>query len=592
MNTLPASPSQEIQLKGINASPGICIGKAYLVGIKGVDVVESYYIGDKELQKEIKRFKSAVKDAADELRAISEDVPEELRKHSDILETHVVLLKDKMLYDKTIETIKNEHVNAEWALRKVTTDVKSMFESISDGYLKERAYDIEQVSQRIMNNLVGSKQANLKEISKRVILVAHDLSPADTSQIEKNQIMGFVTDRGGRASHTSIIARALEIPAVLGLEVATRMIKNDDLLILDGSTGVIIINPDEKTLLEFERRRALYEDFKASVIKSSHLKAETLDGHYVPVMGNIELPEEVSSVIDLGGEGIGLYRTEFQYLNRPSFPSEEELFKKYKEVVEVMAPKSVTIRTLDINGDKAITNSHSEEDNPALGLRAIRYCLKKPEVFIPQLRAILRASAFGNVRILFPLISSFHEIVDAKKKLKEAAESLDKEGISYDKNIRIGIMIEVPSAVTIADLLADEADFFSIGTNDLIQYSFAVDRGNKQVAYLYRALDPAIIRMLKHVSDVGKQKNIEVYMCGEMAGEPINAPILLGLGIDGLSMSPQVMPEVKSVIRSLEKKEAEKLLQEVLKKTTAVEILELLKERYGSVLPEQITAWQ
>ena len=588
---MPTNNSAEIRLKGINASPGICIGKAYLVGSQGVDVVETYYIGDKELQKEIKRFKSAVKGAQDELRTISENVPEDLRKHSEILETHVILLKDKMLYDKTIETIKSERVNAEWALRKVATNVQAMFQSISNGYLKERAYDVGQVAERIMSNLMGSTRTNIKEISKRVILVAHDISPADTSQIATDRIMGFVTDRGGKTSHTSIIARALEIPAVLGLETATQIIKNDDLLIIDGTTGVVIINPDDQTLVEFEERIIRYDEYKAVLVKNSHLQAKTQDGLHVLVMGNIEMPEEVSAVIDFGGDGIGLYRTEFQYLNQPSFPSEDQLFAKYKEVVEVIAPKPVTIRTLDINGDKAIANSYSEEENPALGLRAIRYCLKKPEVFRPQLRAILRASAFGKVRVLFPLISTYHEIIEARKMLKAAANSLEKDGLAFDKNIEVGIMIEVPSAVTIADILANEADFFSIGTNDLIQYSFAVDRGNKQVAYLYRALDPAIIRMIKHVTDVGKQKKIKVFMCGEMAGDPVNTPILLGLGIDELSMSPQSMPAVKSMIRSLEVKDVNNFIKEVMEKMTASEILELLKSRYGDILPEQANAW-
>lgn len=589
MNT---AASNEIRLKGINASPGICIGKAYLVGSEGVDVVESYYIGDKELQNEIKRFKSAVKAAADELRVISENVPEDLRKHSDILETHLVLLKDKMLYDKTIETIKTEHVNAEWALRKVVTDVRSMFQSISDGYLKERAYDIDQVADRIMNNLTGSVNTDIKEINKRVILVAHDLSPADTSQIETDRIMGFVTDRGGKTSHTSIIARTLEIPAVLGLETATQKIKNDDLLILDGTAGIAIIHPDEQTLTEFEEKRIQYKKYKEAIIKDSHLQAETKDGVYIPVMGNIELPEEVSSVTDFGGDGIGLYRTEFQYLNRPSFPSEDQLFKKYKEVVEIIAPKPVIIRTLDINGDKAIANSTSQEDNPALGLRAIRYCLKKPDVFMPQIRAILRASAFGNVKILFPFISHYNEIVEAKRMMREAAASLDAEGIAYDKNLQVGIMIEVPSAVTIADILADQVDFFSIGTNDLIQYSFAVDRGNKQVAYLYRALDPAIIRMIKHIADVSKQKNIKVFMCGEMAGDPIHMPILLGVGIDELSMSPQSIPAVKTMIRSLEAKGTKAFIEKVITKSTASEILDLLKTEYSDALSVQLNVWQ
>lgn len=583
--------SKEIRLNGINASPGICIGKAYLVGSEGVDILEKYYISGKKLEKEIKRFKSAVKASADELRAISKNVPEELRKHLDIIETHAVLLKDKMLYDKTIETITKEGVNAEWALRKVATDVRAMFQSISDPYLRERAYDIEQVADRVMRNLLGTNKPDLKEITKKVILVAHDLSPADTSQIETERIMGFITDKGGRASHTSIIARTLEIPAVLGVENATRTIKNDDLLIVDGSSGVVVINPDDATLVEFEERKNRYQEYKEAIIKTGYLRAETQDGVHVQVMGNIELPEEVSAVVDFGGDGIGLYRTEFQYLGRPSFPSEEQLLEKYKEVVEVMAPKPVTIRTLDINGDKAISNSHSDEENPALGLRAIRYCLRKPDVFKTQLRAILRASAFGHVRILFPLISSYDEILEARKILKEAADSLDKDGLPYNKKTDIGIMIEVPSAVTMADVLADAADFFSIGTNDLIQYAFAIDRGNKQVAYLYHPLHPAMLRMIKHVSDVAREKGIKVFMCGEMAGDPIHVPILLGLGIEELSMTPQSMPAVKSMIRSLKMKDIQEVIKDVMTKPTASEIMEILNNKYGDILSTQVNSY-
>jgi phosphotransferase system enzyme I (PtsI) len=396
--------------------------------------------------------------------------------------------------------------------------------------------------------------------------------------------MGFITDRGGKASHTSIIARTLEVPAVLGVGNATKTINNDDTIIIDGTTGVVIIHPSGQTLCEYKKLKTRHEEHKAYLSRGSHLKAETLDGLSLQIMGNIELPEEVVSVLDHGGDGIGLYRTEFQYLTRSDFPGEDELFDKYKDVVEVMAPRPVTIRTLDINGDKAISSSNgSDEANPALGLRAIRYCLKRPDIFRTQLRAILRAAAFGNVRILIPMISSLDEIRDTKKLLNEAADSLEKEGKAYNKNIEFGIMIEVPSAVIMADVMAQEADFFSIGTNDLIQYTLAIDRGNREVAHLYHPFHPAILRMIKHVTDVGKEKGIKVFMCGEMAGDPFNVPVLLGLGIDELSMNPQSIPAVKNMIRSLKVEDARHFTKEALKQTTTMDVIKLVEASFGEM---------
>ena len=583
--------SREIILTGINASPGICIGKAYLVDIEGVDVVKKYFISEDDVQDEIKRFKSAVNRAKQQMLTIITNAPEELRDHTYILETHKTLLKDKMLYGRTIETIKNEKVNAEWALKKVVSDVKSMFKNMSDSYLKERATDIVYVSDRIMRNLVGAETKKIADIDKRVILVANDLSPAEASQINLERIKGFVTDRGGKTSHTSIIARTLEIPAVMGLGNATNIIKNDDLIIIDGTVGTVIIHPTEETLLEYGVRSAKYEELKAAITRDSHLQAETADGFQLKVMGNIELPEEVVSVIDYGGDGIGLYRTEFQYLSSPSLPNEYELFDKYKDVVEVIAPKPVTIRTLDINGDKAFSNnSDYVEANPALGLRAIRYCLKNPDVFRTQLRAILRAAAFGNVRILIPMISSYEEVLETKRILDEVADALDKEGTLFNRDVELGIMIEVPSAVIIADILAGEVDFFSLGTNDLIQYSLAIDRGNRNVAHLYHSLHPAIIRMIKQLADVARNKGIKLFMCGEMASDPINLPILLGLGIDELSMNPQSIPAVKSMIRALKVEDARAFMKDVFKQNTASGIEELIRERYGSILFEKVYA--
>ncbi|MDM8552786.1 phosphoenolpyruvate--protein phosphotransferase [Desulfobacterales bacterium HSG2] len=580
---------QEIMLRGIGVSPGICIGMAYLVDKEGVDVIKRYSVPETDLENEKNRFKTAVKKAKDHLNGIIGNTPEDFRDHTDILETHAVLLKDKMLYGKTIEIIDQERINAEWALKKVVSDLQTMFKNMHEPYFRERAADIVHVSDHIMRNLVGAEHANIKDIDKRVILVANDLSPAETSQIQLEWIMGFVTDLGGTTSHTGIIARTLEIPAVLGLDDVTEVIRNDDLIAVDGSTGEIIIHPTEETLVRFVKRRIEYEAHKAIIMRGSCLPAETLDGLAVQVMGNIELPEEVVSVRDHGGDGVGLYRTEFQYLSRSGFPGERELFDKYKDVVEVMMPKPVTIRTLDINGDKAVArHSEASEKNPALGLRGIRYCLKNPDVFKTQIRAILRAAAFGNVKILFPMVSGHDEVIEAKRMLDEVAESLSKEGTEFNRDIEIGVMIEVPSAVIMAEVMAEEVDFFSIGTNDLIQYTLAIDRGNRHVSHLYQPLHPAILRMLRHVTDVAENTDVKVFMCGEMAGNPIYAPILLGMGIGELSMNPQSIPVVKRMIRSLKVEDARLFVKDVLKETTAERITKLLQDSYGDMVSEFI----
>lgn len=578
--------TREIILKGIGASPGICIGKAYLVDKEGVDIVKKYSLTEKDLENEKNRFKAAVKKATDELYKIIKEMPEDFREHANILEAHVLLLKDKMLYGRTIEEIEKRKINAEWALRRVVSLIRKKFKNMPDAYFRERAEDVTHVSERIMRNLAGVEQVNIKDIDKRVILVADDLSPAETSQIQLEKVMGFVTDLGGITSHTGIIARTLEIPAVLGLEYSKSIIHNDDSLIVDGTTGEVVVRPSEETLERFVKRRVKYEIRRAEFLRGCDLPATTLDGIRIHIMGNIELPEEVVSVKDHGGDGIGLYRTEFQYLSRSVFPTEFDLFDKYRDVIEVMAPHPVTIRTLDINGDKAISrHSDSNEQNPALGLRGIRYCLKKTEVFKTQLRAILRAAAgFNNVRLLFPMVSDCDEIREAKKILNEVAGDLEKEGAQFNRDIELGIMIEVPSAVMMADIMAEDVDFFSIGTNDLIQYALAIDRGNQHVSHLYNPLHPAIIRMLKQLSDISKDKKIKLFMCGEMAGEPFHAPILMGLGIHELSMNPLSIPSVKRVIRMLDVKETEIFIQDVLKKTTAKGIAALLREAYGDIL--------
>jgi len=578
------SDTREMKLYGIGASSGISIGQAYLMDKKGVDVIKRYVIPVHTLTNEINRFKTAVNKADSELRAIIEDSPEDLRQHANIYETHIALLKDKMLYGRTIAHIEKERVNAEWALKKVIANIKLMFQNMDDSYLRERIVDIEHVSELILRNLVGAKQENLADIDRRVILVANDLSPADTSQINLEKIMGFITDGGSKASHTSIIARTLGIPAVMGLETATRMINTEDIIIADGAQGIVIVHPSDETILLYQERQNRFEQRKAIIARDCDITAETTDGFKMKVMGNIELPEEVVAVRDHGGDGIGLYRTEFQYLSGHAFPGEAMLFDSYKDVVEVMYPSPVTFRTLDINGDKVlrynIDNYH--EDNPALGLRAIRYCLKYPDIFKTQLRAILRAAAYGNVRILIPMISNCLEIKETQRLLDEAAASLTADGLLYKRDIEVGIMIEVPAAVIMADIMAPKVDFFSLGTNDLIQYTLAIDRGNRLVAHLFNPLHPAIVRMLKRTADMARKHNIGVFICGEMAGDPLYTPLLVGLGIKELSMNPFAIPIIKQTVCSLSFKECQQFTHEILQLADAAEIAERLQENFGA----------
>jgi len=572
-----SSGAGELILTGIKGSPGICIGQAYLVDKEGVDVVAKYDIAPQDVSKEQSRFKSAVKKTKDEITSIIRDLPPDYTQHISILESHKVLAEDKMLYGKTLDAIENDKINAEWALKRISSKVQSMFLEIPDPYLRSRSTDVAQVCERIMRNLIGAERVNISKINKRVILVARDLSPADTSQIQLEKIMGFVTDKGGQASHTSIIARTLEIPSIQGLGNATQLIENEDIIIVDGIEGLVIVHPTDETLIRYNTKQRDYELRRAMVTRESKSPATTTDGYTMTLMGNIELVEEVVSVMDHGGQGIGLFRTEFQYLNRTDYPSEDELYEQYREVVELIAPEPVTIRTLDINGDKALSyDSSNDESNPALGLRAIRFCLNRPDVFLTQLRAILRAAAHGNIRVMFPMISGLEEVLAAKKHLHDAVQALKKENIPHRSDIEVGIMIEVPSAAYMAEILADEVSFFSIGTNDLTQYMLAIDRGNRKVAHLYQPLHPAVLRIIKHVVDVGKTKGIQVFMCGEMASDPANMALLLGMGLDELSMAPQSIPDVKDRIRKLNREKSISLLDHALRQSTVADIERLI----------------
>ncbi|PID73632.1 MAG: phosphoenolpyruvate--protein phosphotransferase [Desulfobacterales bacterium] len=586
MSTETEERHPEIRLRGIGASPGICIGKAYLVSREGVNVVKYYPVSLEKIGEEKTRFNAAVKKSRDELHRIIEETPDEYREHASILETHVLLLKDKMLYGRTMDFIEQQKINAEWALRSVVFDLKETFEKMAAPFFRDRIEDVLHVSQRIMMHLSGGTGIAINAIDKRVILVAPDLSPAETSQIQLERVKGFVTDRGGVASHTGIIARGLEIPAVLGLQNACRIIRNDDFLVVDGSTGTLIVHPTESTLLKYEERGIEWERRRNLIrARASQTTAATADGQPFSVMGNIELPEEVAAVKANGGNGIGLYRTEFQYISRQGFPSEAELLEDYREVAGLMAPFPVTIRTLDINGDKTAAYFNTEEEaNPALGFRAIRYCLQRADVFRTQLRAILRAGVAGNIRLMFPLISCMEELRMARAVLEDVKAGLRRENIPFAENLPVGIMMEVPSALLTSDRLADEADFFSIGTNDLIQYTLAIDRGNRYVAHLFDPLHPAIIRLIHRVAKVGRERGIPVYMCGEMASTPLFLPLLLGMGISELSMIPQSIPLVKEGVAKISPSACAGLIRDALACGSGDELRQLLMDEYGDMM--------
>ena len=583
---MQALKSEQIIIKGISGSPGICIGKAYIVDKEGVDLIKRYWITDAQVTKEIDRFKNAVAKAKSDHARIIDSLDKDLGENLNILETHMVLFKDKMLYGKTIDTISNEKINAEWALKKVSRKVKAMFKEIDDKYLQARVNDIVQVSDKIMSYLVGAQDIKISDINKRVILVAHDLSPADASQIQLERIKGFVTDRGGKDSHTSIVAKSLKIPSIFGLGTATTSVKNDDILIVDGSSGTLIINPYENTLFAYEDRMTKFAEYMAGLERESHLPAVTKDGISLNLMANIELVEEVVGAKDYGATDIGLFRTEFLYLDLKRFPTEDELLYKYKELIELMNPHSVTIRTLDINGDKVNPYLTTvEETNPALGLRAVRFCLENQDIFITQFKAIFRAAAFGNIKLLIPMISCVEEIIQVKQVMSKAVLELEHENKVFNKDIPLGAMIEVPSAVMIAEHLAEHVDFFSIGTNDLIQYSLAIDRQNRKVAHLYQALNPAVLKMIKMTCDAAKKKDIDLIMCGEMAGDPINIPVLVGMGLRNFSMNSASIPVVKKMIRDLDTIKAKNSFKKIMALNSVQEILELILEEYKEILP-------
>lgn len=574
-------------LKGIPASGGVAIGKGFFLNRVLPRSVRSTVSRD-QVDEEVAAFQRAVARSREQILLIRDGVTDPSSEHHQILSVHLALLEDSMLVEQTVRTIRENQFAADWAFNKVLQNLLETFHRIEDPYLRERGHDLRQIGHRVLENLAGRPVDSVAAIRDPVIIVAHDLSPADTAQILKSPILGFATDVGSRTSHTAITARSLGIPAVVGVEGATEEYRFAETVIVDGEEGVVVFDPTEETVREYQGRRKAYAQRTRDLVKFARLPTVTRDGKALLLLANIEFPEEADVALRSGADGVGLYRTEFLFLNRKDIPSEEEHFETYRKVAEKFVRHPVTIRTLDLGGDKFASQLDlAEEMNPAMGLRAIRFCLKEKEIFKPQLRAILRASTYGKVRMMFPMISGVGELREAMAVVEEVRGELRRRRIPYDKEMPIGIMIEIPAAAIMADLLAREVGFFSIGTNDLIQYSLAIDRVNEHVSYLYEPLHPAILRLIRRVVEAGHDAGIPVSMCGEMAGEPIYSYALLGLGLDELSMNAAAIPRVKRILRKSVAYEAKEFAGSLLLHATAAEIGRVLRKKVEDLFPDE-----
>ncbi|HHQ8791742.1 TPA: phosphoenolpyruvate--protein phosphotransferase [Clostridioides difficile] len=566
--------------KGIGASPGVALGKALVVEHSEL-VIEKKSIDN--VEAEIAKLEDAVAVSKEELVKVKEKASEELgAEKAEIFEAHLLVLEDPELIGSAIDKIKTESVNAEYALNEIKEMFVSMFESMDNEYMKERAADIKDVTNRILRHILGIKVVDLSALSEEVVLIAHDLTPSDTATMNKKMVLGFLTDIGGRTSHTAIMSRTLEIAAIVGLNDITSKVKDGDFVVFNGDTGEVIVNPDEETINKYTELKAKYEDERKALQLLKGKPSVTLDGKHVELAGNIGTPNDIEGLIKNDAEGVGLYRTEFLYMDRDSFPTEEIQYEAYKAVLEGMDGKPIVIRTLDIGGDKELSYLSMEpEMNPFLGYRAIRLCLDRKDIFKTQLRALYRASVHGRLRIMFPMISSLEELLQAKEVVKEVLAELDSEGVAYDKDVEIGMMIEVPSAAVISDVLAKHVDFFSIGTNDLIQYTCAVDRMNQKISYLYNQFNPAVLRLIKTVIDNAHKEGKWAGMCGESAGDQKMIPILLGMGLDEFSMSPISILPARKLITSVKESDMKKLADDVLNMGTAEEIKSYIEKTFN-----------
>lgn len=569
--------------EGIIASPGIAIAKAFVYDKVEVEVTEKKV---DDPAAEVARLQAALEKSKEQILKIKEKAARDLgEEEAEIFEAHAMVLDDPEFVDSITAEINTNGVNAEFAVKTVTDRFFEMFDMMDDPYFSARAADIRDVGTRVLNNVMGVENVDISCLDEDTIIVADDLAPSDTAQMDKARVKGFATNIGSRTSHTAIMARSLEIPAVLGLGDITAAVKNGDMVVVDGLKGQAVINPTDDELAAYKKQQEDYQAYIRELAELRELEAVTTDGHKVELVGNIGSPNDTDGVHKNGGRGVGLYRTEFLYMNSDTMPDEEKQYEAYKAVIESFNGDPVIIRTLDIGGDKKLPYLPLEEEmNPFLGFRAIRLCFREVDMFKTQLRAILRASAFGNALIMFPMISGVSEVRQAKGILAECMKELDEKGQAYDKNIRVGVMIEIPSAAVTSDIIAKEVDFFSIGTNDLCQYTLAVDRMNQEVSYLYNPLHPAILRLVKIVIDASHaREGLFTGMCGEMAGDPMATLILLGLGMDEFSMSASSIPQVKKIIRSVSYEDAKAIAEKALNLETGEEVKEMVQAKIAEL---------
>ncbi len=586
-----SEPRPEIKRTGLGVSSGIAFGRAYLIGRDTLKAPRHHIEAD-DVDTEVARLYKAIAASDKQLAKVKEKLASENESDYHIITAHQMMLHDEHLVGAAVEYIREEVINAEWALRRAVDDIRGVFDSIEDPYLRERRSDVEFVFERVLRNLLGRDMGPLSPPPDAVV-VAYDLSPADTALLHKAAVAGLLTDAGGKTSHTAIIARAHEIPAVVGLENITELIETDDLLLLDGGTGTVIINPSAVTVAQYrdEQRRQVAEGVRFHALRDT--PARTRDDTDVTLLANIDGPDELDDAIEYGAQGVGLFRTEYLFMTGDTMPDEERHYQTAVAVLEKLAGKTATIRTFDLGSDKLarfIQDADLGEQNPALGLRSIRLCLSTlgKDLFRQQLRGLLRASMHGPLKVMFPMISGVAELRAVKVVLEAVKQELRGEGIAFDENMKIGIMIEMPSAALTADLLAPECDFFSIGTNDLIQYTMAVDRVNEYVSYLYEPLHPSLLRLIAEVAKAGAAAGIPVTVCGEMAGEPMIAPVLFGLGIRELSMSAVSIPEVKATVLRMTEIDTSALVEKVRTLSTAADVKAVVTDYiFGLTTPKK-----
>jgi len=586
---MPDTPAkQETIFKGVAASPGVAHGLAFVLLQKEVEV-PIYKIEEEKIPDEIRRFEEAITQTGQEISHLRTEVAERLgEQEAQIFEAHLLVLEDKALIDETIHEMRTSKYNVDYCFHVVAKRFIEAFGNIDDAYIKERVTDIRDVTRRVIHALLGHSPAALGKHEGQRVIVSEDLTPSDTASIGKGGVSAFVTNVGSRTSHAVIMARSLQVPAVVGLHDATQHIDNGDYVLVDGYEGVVIVHPTEHTLYKYGRIQQRQRDIRKRIESSIPLPSQTLDGAQVRLVANISEPSEVKDVLHFGAQGVGLYRTEGLFLGNDRFPTEEEQFHAYRTVVEELKPLPVVIRTLDLGGDKRTNLTHfaNDEENPFMGFRAIRFCLEHKDVFREQLRAILRAGAHGNVRIMYPMISGVQELIQANHILDEAKEELRKRGVPYDAQARAGSMIEIPGAAWTADQIATHSAFFSIGTNDLIQYTLAVDRVNDRVAHLYDPAHPAVLRSIRHIITTAHERGLPVSICGEMAGDPLYTPLLLAFGADDLSVAPSGLPDVKYLLRNIRMSEAKALTEEVMAQSDPKITATLLRRFYNEHMGE------